>query len=128
MPNRYEWEILQQQYKQACEKFLSASNDDEGEEDDVVEIIPSSDDVKMVIDNVGNNENVSVATETTSDDAVNAVELNDGDDESTKISVTNNPQMETAGDEDDVGGDDVPIVILATINHKFILLFWIHKK
>lgn len=107
VPNRFEWEQLQKQYQQACEKFLS--------DDEVVEIISLDDkeqsqDGVAVIDNVGN-QNVSVSSQKD----VIAVSVDD----STDVPATSSSKLESQGtvqNED----SEMPIVILASVYHKFI--------
>lgn len=107
VPNRFEWEQLQKQYQQACEKFLS--------DVEVVEIISLDDkeqsqDVEAVIDNVGN-QNVSVSSK--NEGIAIAV------DESTDVAASSTSKVESQGtvqNED----SEMPIVILASVYHKFI--------
>ena len=104
VPNRFEWEQLQQQYKQACDKFLS--------DDEVVEIISLDDKEPSQDDNVGN-QNVSVSSES---QAVIAAAV----DESTEPDVTASAsKVESQGTEQNEDSE-MPIVILASVYHKFI--------
>lgn len=112
MPNRTEWETLQHQYKQACEKFLTEDDDDE-----VVEIVAGTNDEKAGtsskdVDNVGD-ASVSVESKSIADEVVG---------ESTDVTAPS--QMESSGSGggcDDDENSEMPIVILLqSTDHKFI--------
>lgn len=110
VPNRFEWEQLQQKYKQACDKFLS--------DDEVVDIISlddkeqSRDGTVAVIDNVGN-QNISVSS-------LNEVKAEAVDEhEPTDVPASSPSKLESQGTEQNEDSE-MPIVILASVYHKFI--------
>jgi hypothetical protein len=123
MPNRSEWEVLKQQYKQACEKFLS-----DPDSDDDVQIISGDDEKSQTVDqpiivesNVGG---VSVeATENSSSDKNGVQQIAEDETLSTLPAVADDELMKAeASQEVERGGVDesaMPIVIVAN-SHKFI--------
>lgn len=109
MPNRAEWEVLQQQYKQACEKFLA---EDEENDDEVVEIVAATEETsvaaaaKEVSDNVGD-ANVSVENKTVAEVVVSE--------------STDDVTAEASGEGNNDENSEMPIVILLqSTDHKFI--------
>lgn len=112
VPNRFEWEQLQQQYKQACDKFLS--------DDEVVEIISLDDKEQSqdgaAVDNVGN-QNVSVSSQS---QVVIAAAVDESTDPDVIASATSSAsKVESQGTEQNEDSE-MPIVILASDYHKFI--------
>lgn len=129
MPNRSEWETLQQQYKQACEKFLS-----DPDSDDDVQII-SADDEKsqttvdqpvLVESNVGG---VSVDANENSSSDKNGESSTTCEALSSQQSASNNdePMVEASQDAEGATAEEnaMPIVIVCN-SHKFIFV-WIIK-
>lgn len=117
MPNRTEWEILQQQYKQACEKFLADDDDDEEDDDEVVEIVPAAEETtaKDGVDNVGD-ASVSVENKT---DVVDVKESIKDD------HVTAPSDVKVSGNNDDENSEMPIVILLQSTDHKFIFLFGI---
>lgn len=133
MPNRAEWEKLQQQYKQACEKFLQ-----DPESDDDVQIISGDDETSQSqVDteptnnvgesNVGNNVLESSSGDNKTDDQVPA---DDAALSSQPVDDSTKGAGEVPASQDEPEGIEesaMPIVILATVISSFFV--WIiHKK
>lgn len=137
MPNRSEWEKLQEQYKQACEKFLS-----DPDSDDDVQIISGDDDEKsqtavdrqpvLVESNVGG-DSVEASADNSSGDKNGEQQIQidtavDGEALSTVAADDEPMKAEETTQVEDGGADEsaMPIVIVATVISSFFV--WIIHK
>ena len=115
MPNRSEWDTLQQQYKEACEKFLSDSDSD-----DDVQII-SGDEEKS------NSQDVVVGADVVSVDNSSSVKgVQQLAENSTSSLPVDTAEMteEAAAQHEEKGADEsaMLIVIVATVISSFFCL------
>lgn len=94
MPNRSEWEGVQQQYKQALEKLLTANDSVPEEDEEIIE--------KVVVDSIAVDEN---------NDAVASSEISPKIDDN---STTDDKETDLKTADDTSDGKDLSIVNLAS--------------